>query len=1202
MNDQTPVHTRWNPPGLAQLSYREATYATALQRMKTYLTTRQDILRGLPLPLDIYDAQSWAVALLESWAMVIDVLTFYQERIANEGYLGTAVEMRSIMELTAAIGYEMQPSVAASAFLAFTVLDAQNQPSPRYLIPRGVAVQSVPVTGGNNTTATGVAQVTGSTQLPQVFETASDLLARPAWNAIQLAQPTGSEPRSIYSGDTTLRLAGIRTGLKSGDALLIVGSAQTGQSRNWMFANLTSVAPNLKAGYTEVAWGKDAASGGQMPIANPAAFVLQQQAKLYGYTRGGIYYTPLDTANCSPSAIGLPNIEVHTLLRHPSGLLFAGTDSGVFRSPNDGETWETASSGLLKMKISALTASSEGKLFAGTTSGNVFYSLDGGNNWYMIIRKPALPNSLASLFTEPNPANTLPKTEIHALTTFTQNNTAYLAAAMDSGVYLSQDDGLNWEQPPADVVPRVMALAFVVSPQGIPFVSTATGVYAVAMNNPHNFLFRHQPQTHPLPQIPVPALAVASDNTLVAATAQGIFRSQDNAQNWTAAAHSPTNVEALLSVDQTTLFAAQGNSVLRLHDGGATWDIFAKNLPLSAVRVLLAAANGMFIAGAPDSAGTETGWSRFQVQHKYLDLDKTYPALHKDNWLVLRQEGNAALYEVTGIAAKVNDDYRKNKEFTRLSVDSADHLSAFDRSSATVYTMSQPLPLFTFMPVQGQSIVCAPSGADLTAGQRVFVSGKRARVRLSGHATQQLTLTSADCAQHMPLSGESVFILTERPEPSPNASSNIWLWSLQDTNGNNWQLTASPDTFDYELAGDSDEVVSELATVLSATTGPSIILTLTGPLQNVYDPATVALCANVVAATQGQTVQDEVLGSIDQRANTRRFTLKYSPLTYLPSTDGNTPTSTLSVAVNGVPWRETNTFFGQNSEQRVYVVRRDSQGNATIIFGDGQQGARLPGGREHITASYRYGAGSAGNVPANSLISTRTRPYGVQKVTNPLTASGGADAEPPALAQSRAPRLIQTIQRIVSLTDYEAFARVFPGISKAQAKALWYGGTRLVQLTVASDDGAALATDTYNALRAAINGATAAPAQPLTIQSFARLEFQMGATVIIAAGYENVANTIVEHVRQQLLSAFSFEQRAFGQSASSSEIIALILGVEGVYAVELAFLSIDHTRQYHAVLHANLARVDGQQIEPAQLLLIDTADEGIDLQWKGQNA
>ena len=43
-----------------------------------------------------------SIALLDSWATVADVLTFYQERIATEGYLRTATERRSILELATA--------------------------------------------------------------------------------------------------------------------------------------------------------------------------------------------------------------------------------------------------------------------------------------------------------------------------------------------------------------------------------------------------------------------------------------------------------------------------------------------------------------------------------------------------------------------------------------------------------------------------------------------------------------------------------------------------------------------------------------------------------------------------------------------------------------------------------------------------------------------------------------------------------------------------------------------------------------------------------------------------------------------------------------------------------------------------------------------------------------------------------------------
>ena len=45
------------------------------------------------------------IALLDAWATVGDVLTFYQERIANEGYLRTATERRSVLELARLVGY-----------------------------------------------------------------------------------------------------------------------------------------------------------------------------------------------------------------------------------------------------------------------------------------------------------------------------------------------------------------------------------------------------------------------------------------------------------------------------------------------------------------------------------------------------------------------------------------------------------------------------------------------------------------------------------------------------------------------------------------------------------------------------------------------------------------------------------------------------------------------------------------------------------------------------------------------------------------------------------------------------------------------------------------------------------------------------------------------------------------------------------------
>src|SRR6202035_4479462 len=82
-----------------------------------------------------------SIALLDTWAVIADVLTFYQERIANEGYLRTATERRSILELAREIGYELSPGVAASAYVQFTVEEIIGTAPPPSVTIRGIRSQ-----------------------------------------------------------------------------------------------------------------------------------------------------------------------------------------------------------------------------------------------------------------------------------------------------------------------------------------------------------------------------------------------------------------------------------------------------------------------------------------------------------------------------------------------------------------------------------------------------------------------------------------------------------------------------------------------------------------------------------------------------------------------------------------------------------------------------------------------------------------------------------------------------------------------------------------------------------------------------------------------------------------------------------------------------------------------------------------------------
>src|SRR5437868_5396716 len=93
--------------GGAALGYRIGTYADFLATLKARLSSLRlpkGEYEGVAPPridplskLTARDAADPAIALLDAFAVVADVLTFYQERIANEGYLPTAREFRSLV-------------------------------------------------------------------------------------------------------------------------------------------------------------------------------------------------------------------------------------------------------------------------------------------------------------------------------------------------------------------------------------------------------------------------------------------------------------------------------------------------------------------------------------------------------------------------------------------------------------------------------------------------------------------------------------------------------------------------------------------------------------------------------------------------------------------------------------------------------------------------------------------------------------------------------------------------------------------------------------------------------------------------------------------------------------------------------------------------------------------------------------------------
>jgi hypothetical protein len=212
--------TEFNRPGLAKLRYRAGTHATFFETMLADLS-RDRRLDGL----STRESADPSIALLDAWATVGDVLTFYTERIANEGFLATLEERRSALELANLVGYRPRPGVSASVFLAYTLDDAAKA-----TIPAGSLARSVPADG----------------EAQQAFETSEPLEANSRFNNLQVRLSRPPTIRSILE-ENAVYLKGASAPVRKGDPLFVeFGSDRVALCR------AREVTPDSVAGRTKV--------------------------------------------------------------------------------------------------------------------------------------------------------------------------------------------------------------------------------------------------------------------------------------------------------------------------------------------------------------------------------------------------------------------------------------------------------------------------------------------------------------------------------------------------------------------------------------------------------------------------------------------------------------------------------------------------------------------------------------------------------------------------------------------------------------------------------------------------------------------------------------------------------------------------------------------------------------------------------------
>jgi PA14 domain len=1027
---ETPLAIE-NRPGLPAIDFRAGKHPQFKASLLAALTTSGNpALRNLKTR----DDDDFTIALLDGWATVADVLSFYSERIANESFLRTATERRSILELARTIGYELNPGVAASTWLTFLVEAAEGAPGYAN-IDKGTKVQSIP----------------GPDEKPQTFETIEPFVARKEWNELRPQAHKAPVPTHRMR---ELRLKGTETGLKPGDALLVVGNEREKDpgNDNWDFRRVSKVEPfpdpAPEKSYTRVTL--DRGLGSERPWKDPArdnakVFALRTRANFFGQNAPDWRAMPKSIKEAFDPGGKNPDWPGFTLSDVSNGPIGTDQGSGLY-----GEYFDSRNHVDRKF---------------GRTDKQIDFS-----HWGQVPPHPVLG-----------------KTEFSVRWT-------------------------GWIQ------------------------ARATGA--------HTF-------------------------TTV---------SDDGVRLW---------VNGDLIIDNWTTHGAASNTSKALPlEKGKSYELKLEFFqgPGLAVIQLFWAYPGQTQELVPKS-------QLYPGDINVVHLDAVYPVIVPGGWLVVSTTKYDEVFQVVTAIEDARTNFTLTAKTTRLTVRGENLREKFNNQirEASIFAESVELPWAPepiYDALFGEEITLDQTVLELPADRALFVTGKPARVRVTDDGAS-LELTLAD-GKRRPLNIGAMLSLVGPPVAQLDRPG-VSRWDLRMEDGTAGFLFAGAAELKFVAAAEGDAPISEAVSLKrteKASDGSSRLV-LTQPLKYAYDPTTTVIYGNAAFATHGETTE-EVLGSGNANQPHQRFVLKHTPLTYTPAANASGGESTLQIWVNDVKWREVPTLFNLGPRDRVYVVRLADDGKATVLFGDGKSGARLPTGHENVRAVYRKGIGHEGLLKPDKLTLLLTRPLGAKSVTNPKATERAVDPQVFADARQNAPTTVLTLDRVVSLEDYEDFARNFSGVAKALATWTWNVNSRGIFLTVAGLAGVSIAPDSsirsdlLRSLRDLGN-----PLLPAEIKSYKPVKFRLAGTVFVDA--DRLPEKVETAVKDALKAGFSFEARSFGQPVALSEVEAVIQNVPGVAFVDLDALYIgsSHVLEHYLAAQKPEEGAAIGTVSPAELLTLD---------------
>ncbi len=344
-----------------------------------------------------------------------------------------------------------------------------------------------------------------------------------------------------------------------------------------------------------------------------------------------------------------------------------------------------------------------------------------------------------------------------------------------------------------------------------------------------------------------------------------------------------------------------------------------------------------------------------------------------------------------------------------------------------------------------------------------------------------------------------------------------------------------------------DPTVATAATIIAIDVLKSpveLVLSQGPPAGCTYGNTLIA--ANVVAAGHGEAKGEKVLGSGDATRLGQSFVLGATNVSFVA--DATQPAgvrAAIDVTVAGRTWEQVAGFQNSRPADAHYTVRMTEDGHLKITFGDGQRGRRLPTGSNNVRLTYRKGTGLDGNLDAGSFTKAAKPHHLVDKVHQPLPATGGNDMEGLESLRKNAPAALLTLERAVSLEDFDYLVMSQSSVWQAKAFARPTGLNRnqKIEVVVVPAGGGDLGTLAGTLTDFIL--AHSVPGLEVTVTAYRHQTFALEVLIAVdSAAY--IPEEVVASVNSALEEAFSLKQRKLGQDVFLSEVYQVVETVTGV--------------------------------------------------------